>query len=377
MPPIVQLGTAVARPGETSFGYLEMLELPTNITERMPVILACGRADGPTFWFTAGIHGNEYTGVLALQRAITEHLAGELDHLRGTVVAVPSLNPAGLRVSQRHPYFDDETDPNRTFPSRKTDDDLDAEPPTPYEQFSARLFEELRASADYHVDLHCAHLRSIPFTLRDRVPYQDEAGHAEAERLAQQVDGLARAFGLPVINEFASKRYFKEKLHRSTGGAAVYEAHIPSITPELGASNFVDPAGLRAAIVGVRNVLRWAGMLDGEPEPITWTPQPQLGYPVRRENHPRAAASGILHLLHEPGDIVRAGEPVAELRDIWGRLVITDGDDGLIRSQREGFILGLHSHVAVYRHSPLATLAVRDDEPLTVKWPDESKEGSA
>jgi predicted deacylase len=378
MPSIAQLGTAVARPGEISFGALEMLELPTGITERMPVILACGRADGPTFWITAGIHGNEYTGVLAVQRAITEQLAGDLDHLRGAVVAVPSLNPAGLRVSKRQPYFDDETDPNRTFPSRQQDDDgPDAEPPTPYEQFSARLFEELRASADYHIDLHCAHLRSIPFTLRDRVPYQDEAGRAEAERLAQQIDGLARAFGLPVISEFASKRYFKEKLHRSTGGAAVYEAHIPSITPELGASNFVDPAGLRAAIVGIRNALVWAGMLDGEPEPITWIPQPQMGYPVRRESHPRAAANGIVHLLREPGDIVREGEPVAELRDIWGRPVSTDGDEGLIRTQREGFILGLHSHIAVYRHDAVATLAVRDDEPLVVQWPAERKEGTA
>jgi predicted deacylase len=374
MPPITQLGTAVARPGEISFGYVEMLELPTGITERMPVILACGRADGPTFWVTANIHGNEYTGLLAVQRAITERLAGELDQLRGTVVAVPSLNPAGLRVSRRQPYFDDHTDPNRTFPSRQHDDDeADAEPPSPYEQFSARLFEELRASADYHVDLHCAHALSMPFTLRDRVPYQDEAGRAEAERLAQQIDGLARAFGLPVISEFASKRYFREKLHRSTGGAAVYEAHIPSITPELGASNYVDPAGLRAAIAGVRNVLLWAGMLDGEPEAITWIPQPQLGYPVRRENHPRAAASGILHLLHAPGDVVRAGDPVAELRDIWGRPVVTDGDDGLIRTEREGFILGQHAHAPVYRHTPVATLAVRDDEPLTVKWPDEDK----
>ncbi len=376
MPPITQLGTAAARPGEISFGYVEMLELPTGITERMPVILACGRADGPTFWLTANIHGNEYTGLLAVQRAVTERLARELEHLRGAVVAVPSLNPAGLRVSRRQPYFDDETDPNRTFPSRQKDDNLDDEPPTPYEQFSARLFEELRASADYHVDLHCAHARSIPFTLRDRVPYQDEAGRAEAERLAAQVDGLARAFGLPVITEFASKRYFKEKLHRSAGSAAVYEARIPSITPELGASDFVDPAGLRAAIAGIRNALLWAGMLEGEPEAITWIPQPQLGYPVRRLTHPHAPASGILHTRCEPGDMVRAGEPIAELRDIWGRPVATDGDDGLIRSHYEGFILGLYERVAVYRHSPVATLAVRDDEPLVIRWPPEREEGS-
>ena len=370
-----QLGTAIARPGEMSFGYVEMLELPTGITERMPVILACGRSDGPTFWLTANIHGNEYTGLLAVQRAITDHLAGALDRLRGMVVAVPSLNPAGLRVSRRQPYFDASTDPNRTFPTHKQVEEEEAEedPPTPYEQFSLRLFDEMCTSANYLVDLHCAHFRSIPFTIRDRVLYRDDAQRARVERLADQVDGLARAFGLPVVNEFSVKKYLKEQLHRSTGGAALNEAGIPSITPELGASEFVDPAALRAAIAGIRNALIWAGMLDGEPERIDWIPQPQVDFPVRRESHPRAPAGGIAYVLREPGEIVRAGDPIAELRDIWGRPVEAVGGDGLVRSEHDGWVIGLRGQVTVYRHASLATLAVRDDEPLVARWPDERK----
>ncbi len=377
MPPIAQLGTASARPGEISFGYVEMLELPTGITERMPVILACGRGDGPTFWLTANIHGNEYTGLLAVQRAITERLAGELDHLRGTVVAVPSLNPAGLRVSRRQPYFDASTDPNRTFPAlKRAEDEPEEDPPTPYEQFSTRFFEQIRASADYLVDLHCAHYRSIPFTIRDRVLYRDEAQRAEAERLAERVDGLARAFGLPVVNEFSVKKYLKEQLHRSTGGAALNEAGIPSITPELGASEFVDPAALRAAIAGIRNALIWADMLDGEIERIDWIPQPQVDFPVRRESHPRAPAGGIFCPLREPGEIVHAGDPIAEIRDIWGRPVEAAGGDGLVRSEHDGWVIGLRAQVAVYQHASLATLAARDDDPLVAQWPDERKDGA-
>lgn len=376
MPPITQLGTAVARTGALSFGYLEMLELPTGISERVPVILAAGRSDGPTFWFTANIHGNEYTGLLAVQRAITERLAAELDRLRGTVVAIPSLNPAGLRVSRRQPYFDANTDPNRTFPGRKKEADNEEESfPSPYEQFSIRLTEEIRASADYLVDLHCAHSRSVPFTIRDRLFYREEDERASAEQLSAQIDGLARAFGLPVVNEFSAKKYLSEELHRSTGGVAVHELGIPSITPELGASNFVDPAGLRAAIVGVRNALVWAGMLDGEPERIDWIPQPQMDAPVRRESHPRAPASGIVNALRQPGDVVHAGDALFELRDIWGRPVETAGDDGLVRSEHDGWVIGLRGDVAVYRNVTLATLAVHDDEPLVSRWPD--AEGSA
>ncbi len=372
MPPISELGTAIARPGEISFGYLELLELPTGITERVPVLLACGRSDGPTFWFTANIHGNEYTGLLAVQRAITGRLAGELDRLRGTVVAVPTLNPAGLRVSRRQPYFDPTTDPNRTFPGRKKEQEEEEEDfPSPYEQFSIRLTESIRASADYLVDLHCAHLHSVPFTIRDRIFYRDEGQRARAERLSEQVDALAEAFGLPVVNEFRAKRYLNEELHRSTGGVAVHELGIPSITPELGASEFVDPAALRAAVTGIHNALRWAGMLDGELERIDWIPQPQMGFRVRRESHPRAPASGIAHALCLPGDVVKAGDPLFELRDIWGRPVEAAGGDGLVRSEYDGWVIGLRGHVAVYRNVTLATLAVRDDEPLVAKWPDE------
>ncbi len=376
MPALTELGTARATRGAMSFGYLEMLELPTGITERLPVVLACGRRDGPTFWVTANIHGNEYTGLLAVQRAITEQLAGQLDRLRGTVVAVPTLNPAGLRVSKRHPYFDEETDPNRTFPTKKkAEEEQDEDPPTPYEQFSTRLYALMLASADLHVDLHCAHLRSIPFTIRDRVLYHKEEEREEALRLAERVEGLARAFGLPVVTEFSAKRYLREKLHRSTGGALVHEARIPSITPELGATSFVDPAGLRAAIAGVRNVLIWAEMLEGEPEKITWIPQPDLGYPVRRETHPYSPASGIAWTLRQLGEVVHPGEPIAELRDIWGRPMTAAGGDGLIRSEQEGWIIGFYSEVAVYRNSPIATLAVRDDEPLIARWPDEGQSG--
>lgn len=366
MPPISQLGTATARPGEISFGYLEVVELPTGISERAPVVLACGRGDGPTFWFTGNIHGNEYTGLLAIQRAITERLAGELDQLRGTVVAVPSLNPAGLRVSKRQPYFDPSTDPNRTFPGQKKEQS-EEDFPTPYEQFSIRLTEAIRASADYLVDLHCAHLRSVPFTIRDRLFYRDEAGRARAEKLSEQIDGLAQAFGLPVVNEFSAKKYLSEELHRSTGGVAVHELGIPSITPELGASEFVDPLALRAAIAGIRNALLWAGMLDGEPERIDWIPQPQLGFPVRRESHPRAPASGIAHALCNPGDLVRAGDALFEVRDIWGR----SNGDGVVCSEHDGWVIGLRGHVAVYKHVSLATLAVRDEEPLVAQWPGE------
>src|SRR5690348_18397130 len=129
-------------------------------------------------------------------------------------------------------------------------------------------------------------------------------------------------------NEFPSRKYIKNRLHRSTGGAAGHVLGIPSITPELGMGGDVEPKALRAGIAGIHNALVWAEMLPDDPIVIDWIPQPDLGYPVTRLSHPRVPEPGIVAPLVRLGEIVRAGQPVAELTDIWGRPL---GEDGLIR----------------------------------------------
>ena len=51
---------------------------------------------------------------------------------------------------------------------------------------------------------------------------------------------------------------------------------------------------------------------------------------MTRLPHPRVPEPGIVHALVRPGEIVRAGQPVAELTDIWGRPL---NEDGLIRTE--------------------------------------------
>ncbi|MFI5273609.1 MAG: succinylglutamate desuccinylase/aspartoacylase family protein [Ktedonobacterales bacterium] len=375
----IQVGTAEARPGAMTFGYLEALQHFDGTAERLPVVIACGRHDGPCFWVTANIHGNEYVGLLAVQSGITQALAPRLDELHGTVVAIPSLNPSGLRVGRRQPYYDPSTDPNRTFPdaarmasggaaAEQPESEEDEDAPTPYETVSAAVFERLAATADFHVDLHAMDLQATPFSIRDHVLYRGEEQRAAAEQLSARIDGLARAFGIPVVNEYPAKKYLTSKLHRSTGGAAVHIAGIPSITPELGMSNDVDAAALRAGIAGIHNVLVWAEMLPDAPITIDWIAQPDLGYPVRREPHPRATRAGVVEKRVRPGDIVRAGDPVAQIRDIWGRPL--GDDDGLLRTEHDGWVINLRSGVAAYPNRSVLDLAVRDDNPPVEPWPE-------
>jgi predicted deacylase len=374
----ITIGTCEARPGEMRVGYLEVLSHFDGTTERLPVVIACGQHDGPCLWVTGNIHGDEYVGLLAVQGGVTRALSDRLSELRGTVVGIPTLNPSGLRVGARQAYYDRFTDPNRTFPDAARTgkgaekemldvEEDEEEHPTPYEQASGKYFELLRETATYLVDLHAMDIQATPFTIRDHVLYRGEEQREGAEQLAGRLDGLARAFGIPVVNEYAARKYVKQKLHRSTAGAALHVAGIPSITPELGMGGDVEPNALRAGIAGIHNVLVWAEMLPDAPVAIDWIAQPDLGYPVRRWPHPRASQAGVVHKLVRPGEIVRAGQPVAELRDIWGRPV----GDGLIRTQKDGWVLSLRSGVAGYANRPVMDLAVRDDEPLVEPWPEE------
>jgi uncharacterized protein len=361
------LGTAQAQPGTIQYGRWEALSHPTGHVEFLPVLIARGMQDGPCLWLTAGIHGPEQTGPLVIYRLLTQDL---VDQMRGTIVVIPALSPAGLRTMQREPYHAP-TDPNRLWPDGKPEKppDPDKTPPSSLEIAYQRLFEEMRASADYLIDYHNTTDASIPFAIRDRVLYHDneegEANKEEAEALAGRLEEMVRAFGHTIVSEFPAAKYVDEKLHRSTSGAALLLLRIPSFTVELGGGRMPDPAIVAAAAAGTRNVMRWAGMLDGETEPITGIQVVDPGFPVHRRSTPRVDTACVVVHLVKPGQLLAAGDPVAEIRDVWGRPL----GQGLLRASADGFVIGRKHGIYYYPGDAVLAMAVRDDAPLTGPYP--------
>ena len=123
----ITIGSAVSKAGKLTYGFIDSFELPTGIIERIPVMIAQGTKDGPTFFLTANVHGFELTGVAVIHDLVTEKLAQEL---KGTLIAIPTLNPSSLRKYHHKAEFDDR-DPNRLFPEgkfRSEENDEDKEP---------------------------------------------------------------------------------------------------------------------------------------------------------------------------------------------------------------------------------------------------------
>jgi len=366
MPTSIQIGTAASRPGDIIYGTFEAVSLPTGGADSFPVIIAQGRkANSPVLWLTGNIHGGEYDGLATIHQLITPELVAQLS---GTIIAIPTLNPAGLRTGERSPYYLYGKDPNRLFPGMPVLK-LDAEPqyPSALEVAYARLFERIDATADYLIDLHNYGIVSIPFAFRDPIFYRESRDESVARKLQKTVDEMLAALGFTIINEFVSDEYLRLNLHRSVSGAALNTARIPAITVELGGQKVMNTHSVSAAVSGIRNILRWAGMLPGPAESITGIPVIDPGYPVRRMQHPRVPEACIVHPLVQPGDWVKAGDPVARMVDIYGRPV--GSKHGALCSDFGGFVLGLYPGMAFYPNEAIMGLAVPDNNDMVLPVP--------
>lgn len=363
----ISLGTAVSQPGTIQYGRWDAFKFATGTTEFLPVIIAQGREDGPCIWLTAGIHGIEHAGPSVLYRLIDQAL---VDQLKGTIVALPALCPVGLRTMAYTPYHVPEN-PNRLWPDGREPRplDLDKTPPSAQEIAYARLFEEMKASADLLIDYHNASTGSISFVFRDRVLYREdenvEAARAGAEALSARLGEMIDAYGHTVINEFPVEKYIDEKLHRSTSGAALLAGRIPAFTVELSTGHMPDPAVVAASVAGTRNVLRWAGMLDGPPEPVTGIKIADPGFAVRRRSTPRVTEPCVVLHTVQPGDEVSVGDVVAEVRDIWGRSL----GEGVLRSEVDGIVIGRAHGIYFEPGDAILSMGIRDDADLVGPYP--------
>lgn len=349
----MEIGTAVSSPGTTATGWFDVADLPTGTTERLPVTITAGEEGGPTLWVTAALHGNEVTGIAAAQDFMTEELAAQL---RGTVVCVPILNPAGVRLDQRNSYYHDQ-DPNRYFPY-DVGDPVGA--PSVQELIDERVFERFAATADALISLHEGWINEALYTIVERVRYGRDRSRDDAETLAARSEALAEAFGLPIIREHEVDIQEAYGLQRSFECAAVNAAGVPAITPELGSPHTVEEPYVEAAVTGIHNVMRALDLLPGDPEPNV-IPNAPVEYPVKRVDGPSTPVAGIVRHRVDVGDVLAPGDPVADITTPHGEVKAT------VETEEAGYVLGRRHGIAAYENDTLLSMAARDEGELVVE----------
>jgi len=187
-----------------------------------------------------------------------------------------------------------------------------------------------------------------------RISPRPRPSRGGGRRLAE----MCAAYGHSVVNEFRSKNtWTKSCTVRRRPPRSTWRASRRS--PLSWAAGNARSAIVRASAAGLRNVMRWAGMLPGEMEPIAGIRVVAPGFPCRRRAVGRVPQPCIVHHLVEPGDLSSGRSARRNARRL-GRPV----GEGVLRSEYDGWIISRTHGVVRYPGEATFSMAIRDDSEM-------------
>lgn len=241
--------------------------------------------EGPTLVVSAGVHGDEYEGQIAVA-TLARQL--EPEDIQGRLILLPMVNfpaaEAGMRVSPL-----DQGNLNRLYPG--------AAKGTPTQMIAHYHEHVILPLADYAVDLHTGGSSLIyPATLL-RGP-----AHSPAEEAGLAT--LTDAFDLPYAWLFTGGGGTG-----STAGTAMGAANrkgVINVMAELGGAGCVTPGILHRTERGLRRILHALGMLPG------YVPDAAHGTrALNAKGSIYAYEPGLFEPLKALGDDIARGETAA------------------------------------------------------------------
>lgn len=283
-----------AQPGTRIQGFLTIGETPSEPI-RVPLVIVNGRRPGPRLCLTAGVHAAEYPGIDAVMRTVQ---GLDPETLSGAVVAVPVVNPT---MFQRRSGFLSPIDGlnlNRTAPGQAEG--------TISEVLAHTMLTEVIGICQYHIDCHGGDQGEILW------PY---AGYAMTGDPALDREGetLARLYSPSIV-----ALYREGSTLPPTGGSLTSQAArrgVVSILAEAGSNATLEAADVDIHMRGMQNVMRYLTMVPGEPDAVGERVEPVDQFVVS------ARRGGLLRLTIGIGDLIREGQEIAEVCNLFGEVV--------------------------------------------------------
>ena len=269
---------------------VDWLHLPHSVTRSaygtiaIPITVV-RNGPGPTVFLMAGNHGDEYEGQIVAGNLVREL---QPEHIRGRVIILPAANlPAAMDGARVSPI--DQGNLNRAFPGDPHG--------TPTFAIAHYIDSVLYPMADFHHDLHSggSSLRYVPFcSMRN----SGDTG-LDARSLA-----ALKAFDSPLSMVWA---YNPEN---RLAGAAAARRGLVSLGGEFGGGGDVNRASLAMLARGVRNFLRFAGVMADSvaAEPGDALKGTRLVEVSSRAHYVYAPEPGLLEHAVELGAEVQAGQ---------------------------------------------------------------------
>jgi hypothetical protein len=288
------LGGRIA-PGSRARLELETSESFAGSTVVTPVHVVRGQTPGPTVCLFAGIHGDELNGIEIVRQVFETLDPGQVS---GSLVGMPVANLHGFRRSSR--YLPDRRDLNRYFPGHPGGSSAS--------RIAHKLFQGVVTHCDALVDFHTGsfHRTNLP--------------QIRADLARPEVEKLALGFGVRWIIHSPGQL--------GTLRRAAMDHGIPAITYEAGEPLRFHGGEITRGLVGVRQLLRALGMIDGD----TNAEEPTL---IRHASWVRVADGGIFIPARALADKVEPGDILGTVTD-----PITN-ERSEIRSPAAGRIIGM------------------------------------
>lgn len=260
----------------------------------MPVMVVRGRHDGATLITLAGVHGDEYEPMAAVQQVFAGLVP---EALTGTWVAVACCNVDAYLTADRESSTDGKN-LARAFPGR-----LDG---TLTERVAHCLTHDFIRRGSFVCDLHAAGraYRMVPL-----------AGYTlGSEPLTGTQREAARVFGLPLVWGTAP--------NEGRSLSAAYEHGVPGIYCETTGTGGCRDEDVAAYVQGVKNLMTHLGMLDGDVQPprgqrVVEDPTPESGHLQVKNVTP---VGGLFRPAVDLNDRVSEGDLLGQVVDLFGRV---------------------------------------------------------
>ncbi|MCW8859445.1 MAG: succinylglutamate desuccinylase/aspartoacylase family protein [Deltaproteobacteria bacterium] len=275
-----EFGGVLIKSGSRATVGLPMPSLYTSNQMTLPVQVVHGRRSGPVLFVSAAVHGDEINGVEIIRRLLASRT---MNNLRGTLLAVPVVNPFGF--IQRSRYLPDRRDLNRSFPGSAKG------------SLAGRLahlfMTEIASRCDFGIDLHTGS------NFRSNLP------QIRASLDDQKTIELALAFGAPVVVPSA--------LREGSLREAVAAVGKPVLVFEGGEALYFNESVIRTGLQGIFRLLRHAGML-----PASKKAKHRESIVTNRTSWVRASMSGIFSRKVQLGGFIKKGAPLGIVSDPLG-----------------------------------------------------------
>lgn len=304
---------------ETALGTHERRSMTVSdgvTADQVPIQVIVGRQHRPCLALVAGIHGDEYDGILALHEVARELAATDLT---GSLIIIPVANPFAFAAAQRRTPQDNK-DLNRVFPGR-ADGSLS-------ERLAHQLCTDILQQATLVLTLHGGGSKSALAPWIEFLDIPTPLGRATYD--------AARASGFPAL----------VALPRLPGVliSAMEAFGVPVIEGEVGGRGTTRPADVAYYKERVYAVVRHAGLLPGADAPPVQSPALWNLCAVAAE------VAGILLRQVELQQTVKQGDRLGAIVDIQGETV------AVLTAPADGMVGGYHDHVGVQSGENVVTL---------------------